>query len=156
MGQVRSKLPGSGSTALSDIVKRIMDGLGECFQLQETSFAKKVEIRNKKIEALQNELEVVKENYAKFKRESTVDAFFKKHTDIVDRTGRSAKDYMKDLNRAVDDYLESTDAESTKKDEAERQVAKEAEPSGADSLLIQLQIMSRNLDVPAPSDNPLS
>ena len=124
---------------LNDIVKRIMDGLSECFELQNRAFTKKIDIRNKKIDGLRSELEEIKEQYAEFKRESTIDAFFKKHTDIVDRTGRRAKDYMKDLNKQVDAYLDTTDDLEALKMDNERQVAKEAEPSGVDSLLIQLQ-----------------
>ena len=38
----------------------------------------------------------------------------------------------------------------------ERQAAKEAEPSGVDSLLIQLQQVTRNLDIPGAPENPLA
>ena len=94
---------------LNDLVKRIMDGLTECFELQDVTYRKKVDVRDKKIEQLKAELEEIKDNFATFKKESTVDAFFKKHTDIVDRTGRRQKDYIKDLNKVVDDYLGNPD-----------------------------------------------
>lgn len=35
-----------------------------------------------------------------------MDAYFKKHTEIVNRIGRKEKDYMKDLVKTVDEYLD--------------------------------------------------
>ena len=93
---MRGKLP-AASAILGDIVKRTTIGLQECFQLQEKSFVKKIEIRNKKIESLNAEIEQMKEDFYHFKRNSTMDAYFKKYTDVIMRTGRKEKDYLKEL-----------------------------------------------------------
>ena len=138
MISVRTKLPPNSSTLLNDLVKRIMDGLSESFELQTVTYTKKVDVRNKKIEQLKTELDAIKASFAEFKKESTVDAFFKKHTDIVDRTGRRQKDYIKDLNKVVDDYLDTPDELESMQGmvDDKRMLAKEAEPSGVESMLI--------------------
>ena len=52
-----------------------------------------------------------------------MDAYFNKYHDVVIRTGRKEKDYIKDLVKTVDDFLE-TDTfdieEITDKRQAER------------------------------------
>ena len=83
---------------LNDLVKRISDGLKECFDVQECNFQKKVEIRNKKIESQKNDINKLKDDFYEFKKNSTMDAYFKKHHDVVMRTGRKEKDYVKDLH----------------------------------------------------------
>ena len=55
----------------------------------------------------------MKEDFYEFSRTQTVDAFFKKHTDVVNRTGRREKDYIKDLNKVVDDFLGQSDMFAT-------------------------------------------
>ena len=130
--QVRAKLPGTNST-LGDIVKRIMDGLHECFELQAKSLNTKIEVRNKKIESLKEELLKLKDDFHHFKKNSTMDAYFAKHTDLVDRRGRGAKYYMKDLVQVTEDYL----GNQTKVDE-KRIITKDIEPSGVNTLLLQL------------------
>jgi len=47
----------------------------------------------------------LKDEFTDFKKNSTMDAYFAKHTDLVDRRGRQSKDYMKDLVKTVEDYL---------------------------------------------------
>ena len=133
-----------------------MDGLSECFELQNRAYVKKVDIRNKRIETLKGDLDNIKTQYETFKKESTIDAFFKKHTDIVDRTGRRQKDYIKDLNKQVDDFLASDNALEQVKLKEEMLAAKEQEPSGVDSLLIQLQQLSSKVDMPGMPENPLA
>lgn len=34
-----------------------------------------------------------------------MDAYFKKHHDVIMRTGRKEKDYLKELQQTVDDFL---------------------------------------------------
>ena len=133
-----------------------MDGLSECFELQNRAYVKKVDIRNKRIETLKGDLDTIKTQYETFKKESTIDAFFKKHTDIVDRTGRRQKDYIKDLNKQVDDFLASDNSLEQVKLKEEMLAAKEQEPSGVDSLLIQLQQLSSKVDMPGMPENPLA
>lgn len=136
MSQVRTKLSNVVGTALSEMVKRLMEGLNECFQNMESSFEQKIDSRDRKIEALEGQLAEIKIHFAEFQRESTIDAFFKKHTKIVDRTGRREKDYMKDLNKFVDEYLNQKDMFESMKVSEELQKARDAEPSGAETLLV--------------------
>lgn len=72
-----------------------------------------------------------------------MDAYFKKHTDVVNRTGRKEKDYMKDLVRTVDEFLEQDTFNATSVED-ERGLTKDVEPSGVDSLLLGLQIQARH------------
>ena len=74
-----------------------MDGLQECFEVQQKNFQKKVEIRNKKIDGLKSEVVKLKDDFYEFKKNSTMDAYFKKYHDVVMRTGRREKDYLKEL-----------------------------------------------------------
>lgn len=67
MISVRTKLPPNSSTLLNDLVKRIMDGLSESFELQTVTYTKKVDVRNKKIEQLKTELDAIKASFAEFK-----------------------------------------------------------------------------------------
>ena len=84
-----------------------MDGLLECFEVQQKNYLKKVEIRNKKIDSLEGEIKIQKADVYEFKKNSTMDAYFKKYHDVVMRTGRSEKDYLKELTQTVDDFLAS-------------------------------------------------
>ena len=84
-----------------------MDGLLECFEVQQKNYLKKVEIRNKKIDSLEAEIKIQKADVYEFKKNSTMDAYFKKYHDVVMRTGRSEKDYLKELTQTVDDFLAS-------------------------------------------------
>lgn len=72
-----------------------------------------------------------------------MDAYFKKYHDVVIRTGRKEKDYIKDLVKTVDDFLEADTfdiEELTEKRQGERQVVKDIEPSGVDTMLVQLNM----------------
>ena len=67
-----------------------------------------------------------------------MDAYFKKYTDVIMRTGRKEKDYLKELVHTVDEFLDTTNNGSlnTLKMAEERAVSKDAEPSGVDAMLI--------------------
>ena len=85
-----------------------MDGLQECFKLQQKSFQKKIDIRNKKIEGLQQDIEKHKEEFYEFKQNSTVKAYFRKYgDDVVMKTGRKERHYLPELVKAVDEFLET-------------------------------------------------
>ena len=113
-----------------------MDGLHESFELQGKSLEKKIEIRDNKIESLKVELLKMKDDIYDFKKNSTMDAYFKKHTDLVDRTGRRTKDYMQDLVKTVNDFLGDEDTFKASVAEVGRGISKDYEPSGVDSLLL--------------------
>lgn len=91
---------------------RIFAGLSECFEMQNKCYVKKCEIRNKKIEGLNADIAKIKEDFYDFRRNSTMDAYFKKYTDVIMRTGRREKDYLKELVHTVDDFLTKTDTGS--------------------------------------------
>ena len=67
---------------------RIFAGLSECFEMQNKCYVKKCEIRNKKIEGLNADIAKIKEDFYDFRKNSTMDAYFKKYTDVIMRTGR--------------------------------------------------------------------
>jgi len=87
-----------------------------------------------------------------------VKAYFRKYgDDIIIKTGRKEKDYLPELVKEVDNFLE-TDArilENTDTYEG-RQVMKQAEPSGADAMLIQLSQQTKTMDIPHVKENPLA
>ena len=63
-------------------------------------------MRNKTIESLEFELEELKQDFYEFKKNSTIDAYFRKYgDDVIPRTGRREKDYLKDLVKTVDEFL---------------------------------------------------
>ena len=73
-----------------------------------------------------------------------MDAYFKKYTDVVMRTGRKEKDYLKELVQTVDNFLDDSAAASvsTAEERKKSMFTKEVEPSGADSLLVQLSLQN--------------
>ena len=93
---------------------------------------KKVDVRNKRIDGLREELTKMKDDFHEFKMNSTMDAYFQKHTDVVMRIGRKQEDYMKDLVGTVNDFLKHDDQNQQQEmmDEA-RQISRDAEASGA-------------------------
>ena len=56
--------------------------------MQNKCYVKKCEIRNKKIEGLNADIAKIKEDFYDFRKNSTMDAYFKKYTDVIMRTGR--------------------------------------------------------------------
>lgn len=49
-----------------------------------------------------------KEIFYEFKRNKTIDAYFRKYgDDVIIKTGRKEKDYLKDLVKTVDEFLEN-------------------------------------------------
>ena len=69
-----------------------------------------------------------------------MDAYFQKYNDVVKRTGRNEKEYRRDLVKTVDEFLEDKEDDKLHQDKLiEAQSASQlAEPSGVDSLLVQL------------------
>ena len=63
-----------------------------------------------------------------------MDAYFKKYTDVINRTGRKEKAYLKELVQTVDDFLEKPAFNHTAVEE--RGAAKDLEPSGLESVLV--------------------
>ena len=59
----------------------------------------------------------MKSDYHEFKMNSTMDAYFQKHTDVVMRIGRQQKDYMKDLVGTVNDFLKQDVEKNTQQQE---------------------------------------
>ena len=114
--------------------------------MQNKCYVKKCEIRNKKIEGLNADIAKIKEDFYDFRKNSTMDAYFKKYTDVIMRTGRQEKDYLKELVHTVDDFLTKTDTGSldTIKMAEERAVSKDAEPSGVDAMLVGIQMRNTN------------
>ena len=53
--------------------------------MQAKNYDKKVATRDKLIEGLEAELVTEKDNFADFKKNSTIDAYFKKYDDVVRR-----------------------------------------------------------------------
>ena len=66
-----------------------------------------------------------------------MDAYFSKYHDVVMRTGRRETDYLKELTQTVDDFLNSDPGNLNKIQVSdERNISKDVEPSGVDSILI--------------------
>ena len=66
-----------------------------------------------------------------------MDAYFKKYQDVVNRSGRSEKEYRKDLVQTVDDFLQDKeDSSLVQKQMIEAQsISRYTEPSGVDTFL---------------------
>ena len=80
--------------------------------MQNKCFVKKCEIRNRKIESLQADMTKIKDDFYDFRKNSTMDAYFKKYTDVIMRTGRQEKDYLKELVQTVDEFLDKSETGS--------------------------------------------
>ena len=83
-----------------------------------------------------------------------MDAYFKKYTDVINRTGRKEKTYLKELVQTVDDFLDKPAFKHTQAEEPGD--FKDLEPSGAESALVQLKLMNVDKELPIVSDNPLT
>ena len=67
-----------------------------------------------------------------------MDAYFKKYTDVINRTGRKEKTYLKELVQTVDDFLDKPAFSHTAVEEPSD--FKELEPSGIETLLVELNL----------------
>ena len=100
----------------------------------------------------------MKEDFYHFKRNSTMDAYFKKYTDVIMRTGRKEKDYLKELVQTVDNFLDDSAVANVNAAEERKKsmFTKEVEPSGADTLLVQLSLQNQKEDIPTTSENMIA
>ena len=67
-----------------------------------------------------------------------MDAYFKKYTDVVNRTGRKEKTYLKELVQTVDDFLDKPAFNHTAVEDPSKTPSdvKDLEPSGIETLLV--------------------